>query len=75
MKGTILPIDWDGITRRGATATNYQILPGDRVFIAEDETTALTNWIARKTGPAERVLGIIGLGASTIHSLAPSGRQ
>ncbi len=29
----ILPVDWKGITRRGHTRTNYQILPGDRVFV------------------------------------------
>jgi protein involved in polysaccharide export with SLBB domain len=36
-KGTVLPIDWAGITRRGATETNYQIFPGDRLFIADEE--------------------------------------
>lgn len=29
----ILPVDWAGITREGVTATNYQLLPGDRVYI------------------------------------------
>jgi protein involved in polysaccharide export with SLBB domain len=31
----ILWVDWKGITRRGQAETNYQILPGDRVFIAD----------------------------------------
>ena len=26
----ILPVDWDAITQGGQTATNYQVLPGDR---------------------------------------------
>ena len=34
-KGTILPVDYDAITSRGATASNYQIFPRDRLFIAE----------------------------------------
>jgi polysaccharide export outer membrane protein len=38
-KGTILSVDWDAITSRGATATNYQVLPGDRIFIAEKDNT------------------------------------
>ena len=42
-KGTVLPVDYAAITRRGATATNYQILPGDRIFIAEDPLLARTN--------------------------------
>ena len=32
----ILPIDYEAISKGGSSATNYQILPGDRVFIAED---------------------------------------
>lgn len=29
----ILPVDWQAITERGITQTNYQILPGDRLYI------------------------------------------
>ena len=29
----ILKIDWDSITNRGDTMTNYQLLPGDRVIV------------------------------------------
>jgi polysaccharide export outer membrane protein len=29
----ILPVDWTGITQHGETATNYQLLPGDRVYV------------------------------------------
>ncbi len=29
----ILPVDWNGIVRGASTATNYQLLPGDRVFV------------------------------------------
>jgi polysaccharide export outer membrane protein len=68
-KGTILPVDYAGITKRGATATNYQIMPGDRVFIAQDKTVALNEWISKKTAPIERVLGIISLGASIIENV------
>ena len=38
-KGTILPVDYDAITSRGATATNYQLFPGDRLFIADKKST------------------------------------
>ncbi len=67
--GTILPVDYAGITQRGATATNYQIMPGDRLFIAEDRTAAVNNWLTKKTTSIERVLGLISLGASTIKSV------
>ena len=32
-KDQILPVDWNGITKDGKTKTNYQILPGDRLYI------------------------------------------
>ncbi len=63
----ILPVDWVAVTRGGSTATNYQILPGDRVFIAEDKTVALTNYLGKVLGPFERVLGFGSLAASTIR--------
>ncbi len=30
----VLPVDLQAITQQGNTATNYQLLPGDRVFVA-----------------------------------------
>jgi polysaccharide biosynthesis/export protein len=71
----ILPVDWDAITRGGETATNYQILPGDRLYIAEDETLAITNLIGKVTGPIERITGVAGLGASTIRNFQSLGRN
>jgi polysaccharide export outer membrane protein len=68
-QGTILRVDYAGITKRGATVTNYQILPGDRVFIAEDKTVALNNWVGKQTAPIERILGIISLGAATLENV------
>ena len=29
----VLRVDWAGITRRGRTSTNYQLLAGDRLFV------------------------------------------
>jgi protein involved in polysaccharide export with SLBB domain len=42
---TILPVDWKAITAGAATTSNYQLLPGDRIFIADDEAKAhLMGW-------------------------------
>ena len=38
----ILPIDWEAITRGESAATNYQLLPGDRLFI-EPKNPVLTS--------------------------------
>ena len=34
----ILPIDWDAIAQGAQTATNYQLLPGDRLYVADPDT-------------------------------------
>jgi polysaccharide export outer membrane protein len=71
----VLPVDWDAITRGGMTATNYQVLPGDRVFVAEDPHLALSNYISKVTAPIERALGVAGLGVSTIRNFQSLGRS
>jgi len=71
----ILPVQWDEITRGALTATNYQILPGDRVFVAEDPTLAVTNYLAKITGPFERIFGFSSLGVSTIREFQTLGRR
>jgi len=69
----ILPVDWKGITRRGHTRTNYQILPGDRVFVMGQPFTKLDANMARVLAPVERVLGTTLLGSSTVFSLQNGG--
>ena len=63
----ILPVNWYEITKGAATASNYQVLPGDRIFIAEDKMIALDTWIDRFTNPMERIFGFSLLGAQTIQ--------
>ena len=62
----ILPVSWEEITAQGVATTNYQILPGDRVFIAEDRLVALDVTLAKLTAPLERVMGFSILGAGTV---------
>jgi polysaccharide export outer membrane protein len=64
----ILPVHWKEITKGAATATNYQVLPGDRVFIAEDKLLALSDKISRIVAPVERLLGFTLLGTQTIQT-------
>jgi polysaccharide biosynthesis/export protein len=71
----ILPVDWDAIAQGAQTGTNYQLMPGDRLFISEDKLTTVTNAIAKVTAPFERLLGISGLGFSTIRTSQTMGRN
>ena len=63
----ILPVDWDAMTRGAATATNYQLLPGDRLFIAQDNMIAVDNFVGKVTRPIERLLGFNILGVQMIN--------
>lgn len=65
----ILPVDWKGVTRRGKTCTNYQVLPGDRVFVMGQPLTKFDNYFGRVLAPAERALGFSLLGATTVQTL------
>ncbi len=64
----ILPVDWEVITEAGATCTNYQLFPGDRVYVMADPFITLDNTLAKIFSPIERVLGITLLGTSTANS-------
>ena len=71
----ILPIEYEAITEGGLTATNYQVFPDDRIYIAEDQLITLTNVLDRMLGPFERVAGAVSLGTSTVRSAQTMGRD
>ncbi len=65
----ILPVDWKGVTRRAQSKSNYQILPGDRVFIMANPLNKLDTQLGRALNPIERVFGTALLGATTVQTL------
>jgi polysaccharide biosynthesis/export protein len=65
----ILPVDLEAIMKGGSTATNYQILPGDRVFIAQDQWIAADSIIGKITAPFERIFGFTLLGTSLVQQV------
>lgn len=73
----ILPIDYLGITMGGSSATNYQLFPNDRLYVASDKFVRLEQRIAKIIGPFERIFGITLFGAQTIQNLQrfPRGNQ
>ncbi|GBD35572.1 hypothetical protein HRbin36_00685 [bacterium HR36] len=66
----ILPVNWDAITRRGSTATNYQILPGDRIYVQADHWITFDNTLAKILTPFERIFGFTLLGNATIRAVS-----
>jgi protein involved in polysaccharide export with SLBB domain len=54
----ILPVNWKEITHGGRIDTNYQLMPGDRVYIVEDRATAVDAFISKFATPIGRLLGL-----------------
>ena len=69
----VLPIAWEDITRGASTATNYQLMPGDRLFIAEDRYGRASAVIAKVLRPFESVFGFVSLSTSTLNRIARFG--
>ena len=65
----VMPVDWVAITKGGSTTTNYQILPGDRIFVAEDHLIAFDTGLGKLLAPAEHVLGFTLLGTQTVQAV------
>src|SRR5262249_11952548 len=65
----ILPVDYVGLTQHGITQTNYQILPGDRVYVRADKAFRVDGFLQKVLTPVERLLGLTLLGSSTYNSV------
>jgi polysaccharide export outer membrane protein len=64
----VLPVRWDEIVAGAGTSTNYQVLPGDRVFIGEDHMIALDSTVQKLKSPFERIFGFSLLGMQTVQT-------
>ena len=71
---SVLPVDWKGTTELGQVRTNYQVLPGDRIFVQGYPLVSLDTRMARVFAPIERVLGITLLGTSTVFQIKNGGQ-
>lgn len=64
-----MQVDWRGITQDGITTTNYQLMPGDRVYIKADGWVTFDNLVIRVTQPIGRIFGFVLLGNGTVRAL------
>jgi polysaccharide biosynthesis/export protein len=68
----VLHIDWRAITQRGRTATNYQVYPGDRIYVGAEPLVTADTALGRALAPVERIFGITLLGTSTVSGFRSS---
>jgi polysaccharide export outer membrane protein len=66
---SMLPVDWISITQRAAGLANYQILPGDRLYVQSDKWRRADTNVQKVLSPFERILGATLLGASTVQEI------
>jgi protein involved in polysaccharide export with SLBB domain len=69
----ILPVSWNDIAQGASTATNYQLMPGDRLFIAQDRLTNFNTVVNKLLNPFERVFGFVSLGTSMANRIVRFG--
>jgi polysaccharide export outer membrane protein len=65
----IFPINWPALTQGGSPATNYQLLPGDRLYVQSNPLLMANNRLNQFFAPIERVLGFTLLGSATVGSV------
>jgi polysaccharide export outer membrane protein len=65
----VLKVDWKAVTAHAKTQTNYQIFPGDRLFVNAQPMVTFDTRLARIIAPFERLFGFTLLGNSVINNL------
>lgn len=69
----ILPVDYVGISQHGITATNYQLMPGDRLYVKSEKIQRVDRTLAKILAPIERLFGVTLLGSQTVNSIQGRG--
>ncbi len=68
-KMQIFPINWPALVRGGSPATNYQLMPGDRLYVSANRLMLAQNRLMQTLMPLETSLGFTLLGSSTVTSI------
>jgi protein involved in polysaccharide export with SLBB domain len=69
----ILPVNWEEISRGASTATNYQLMPRDRLYITEDPFIKFDVLVRKYTAPFERLFGFVSLGTAMANRITRYG--
>ncbi|MCE9531044.1 MAG: polysaccharide biosynthesis/export family protein [Planctomycetes bacterium] len=73
MPEQILQIDYVGITQHAVAQTNYQVMPGDRIYVKAQRIFRFDRFLQKVLTPIERLLGITLLGSSTVNNISGRG--
>ncbi len=65
----IFPINWPALVRGGSPATNYQLMPGDRLYVSANRLMLANNRLIQTLAPIQTSLGFTLLGTATVTSI------
>ncbi|MGL4550525.1 MAG: polysaccharide biosynthesis/export family protein [Gemmataceae bacterium] len=71
----IMPIDYCSTVMRGSGSTNYQMFPGDRLYIESDRLLNFNSALGKVLAPVERILGVTLLGSGVVNSIRNGGNN
>ncbi len=71
----VMPVDYCAIVQRGNTETNYQLLPGDRVYVKGDTMITFYNVVDKVIAPFERMMGFGLLGNSFVRTFQQGSNE
>jgi protein involved in polysaccharide export with SLBB domain len=66
----VLPVDWKAVTTEGVSDTNYQLFPGDRVYVKANVLVTVDTFLARVISPVQRLAGSALLVSGLIKDLS-----
>ena len=69
----ILPVDWVGISQWGVASTNWQLFPGDRVYVKAQRLVTVDNTLFKILAPVQQIFGVTLLGTQTVNTIAGRG--
>lgn len=61
----IMPVNWQVLTQAGDTETNYQLFPGDRIYVKANGLLGFNNRLSQLLYPINNLFGATLLGAGT----------
>lgn len=65
----VLPVNWHEITVEGITDTNFQVFPGDRIYVQADRLVEFDTIVAKVLSPFERIFGFTLLTTNTARNI------
>lgn len=65
----VMMVNWHDVAAEGITDTNYQLLPGDRVYVQSDDLVAMQTYFEKLFAPLEKLFGVTLLGTNTAKQI------